>query len=425
MTVAINSLSPDSQVLALLCTSLALPPGGLKPLSGSEWSALAATIHRSELKRPGQLLGRSAIEIEDVLGLDRGAGDRLESLLRRGGQLAFELERLSSRGIWLLTRADDYYPQLLKVRLKRAAPAVLFGAGRVENLARRAAAVVGSRNADHDSLEFATRVGRRLASDDIAVVSGAARGVDSTAMLAAVDGGGVALGVVADALEKAIRRQDLRSHVADGLITLLTAYHPEARFTVGNAMRRNRLIYCLADVAFVVASGDKGGTREGALENLKACWVPLFVREREAAPAGTAELLRAGAAPINRNDLECPGLVERMVARAPSQQLLAALEEAPPEAMEPPPGAAAPIADDMVEELRRDSFTLVWPALADYLRLPRTESEVADQLLLQPTQARAWLQRSVEEGRVERVGRPRRYRLAAETPPLFDDDTGT
>jgi predicted Rossmann fold nucleotide-binding protein DprA/Smf involved in DNA uptake len=423
MTTAVNTLTPDSQVLALLCTTLALPRGDLKPLSGSEWSALAVLIHRSELKRPSELLGRPAADIEDALGLGRGAGDRLESLLRRGGQLAFELERLSSRGIWLLTRADHDYPQLLKGRLKRAAPAVLFGAGSVENVARRAGAVVGSRDADADSLEFATTLGRRLAADDVVVVSGAARGVDSTAMLAAVDSGGFAVGVVADALEKVIRHKDLRSHVADGLVTLLSAYHPEARFTVGNAMRRNRLIYCLAEVAFVVASGSEGGTRAGALENLKAGWVPLFVRSESAAPSGNADLLRAGATPVDRNDLRIAGLFERMIPRAPSQQLRA-LKGTPTEsATEPPSAPAGTIGDDTLKGGGGDAFTLVWPVLADHLRLPRTERDVADQLRLELTQARAWLKRAVEEGRVESVGRPRRYQLTAEAPPpLFDDD---
>jgi DNA processing protein len=73
-------------------------------------------------------------------------------------------------------------------------------------------------------------------------------------MIAALDAGGYAIGVVADALDKAIRRQDLRPHIAKGQLILVSPYHPQARFTVGNAMRRNRLINTLAEAAFVVAS---------------------------------------------------------------------------------------------------------------------------------------------------------------------------
>jgi predicted Rossmann fold nucleotide-binding protein DprA/Smf involved in DNA uptake len=419
MAVSMNVLSPDSQVIALLCTTLALPRGELKPLSGAEWSALAATIHRSELRRPGELLHRNAAEIEGALNLPRGAADRLESLLRRGGQLAFELERLSSRGIWLLTRADDDYPHLLRERLGRTAPAVLYGAGRRE-LDQRAVAIVGSRDADPDSLDFAAALGRRIASDNIVVVSGGARGVDSTAMVAAVDAGGAAVGVVADALEKALRRQDLRSHVAEGTLTLLSAYHPEARFTVGNAMRRNRLIYCLGQFAVVVASGAKGGTREGAIENLKAGWVPLFVRQDAGAPAGNRELLRLGAAAISHDDLDEANLLGRLAVRAPAEQLAVPLEGPP---AEPELGSPATVSQsaENVHGAETDLFALVWPQIADYLAMPRSEREVADHFGIELGQARSWLKRAVTEERAELRGRPRRYRLAA-AASLFSDD---
>ena len=72
---------------------------------------------------------------------------RLAALLSRGGQLAFEVEHLSSRGIWILTRADDDYPNRLKDRL-RYRPPVLYGSGARALLGSDALAVVGSRDVD-------------------------------------------------------------------------------------------------------------------------------------------------------------------------------------------------------------------------------------------------------------------------------------
>jgi predicted Rossmann fold nucleotide-binding protein DprA/Smf involved in DNA uptake len=321
-------LSPDGQAIALLCSTLALPrEAPTRPLTPTQWSSLAASIHASELSTPSALFGLEAGDIADSLGVSPEAGGRVAELLSRGAQLAMELERLSTRGIWILTRADDGYPPLFRSRLKATAPPVLFGAGDRSALVERSVAVVGSRDADEASIGFATALGHSCTRNSLAVVSGGARGIDSAAMLAAADGGGKAIGIVAEALERAIRRPDLRAHLADGEVTLIAAKHPAAGFSVGDAMGRNRLIYSLAEAAVVVASGESGGTRAGALENLKAGWVPLFVREDSDAPDGNRELLGAGGLPIIRDDLDGEALSERLRQR-PAIDYQPTLEEA-------------------------------------------------------------------------------------------------
>lgn len=321
-------LSPDGQAIALLCSTLALPrDAATRPLTPKEWSSLAASIHASELGTPSALFGLDAGDIADSLGVSPEAAGRVAELLSRGGQLAMELERLSTRGIWIITRADDGYPPLFRSRLKATAPPVLFGAGNPAALVERSVAVVGSRDADEASIGFATALGRSCARNGLAVVSGGARGIDCAAMLAAADGGGHAIGIVAESLERAVRRPDLRQHLADGDLTLVAVKHPAAGFSVGDAMGRNRLIYSLAEAAVVVASGDTGGTRAGALENLKAGWVPLFVRDDPDAPAGNRELLDAGGLPITRDELDGDSLLERLRER-PAADYQPTLEEA-------------------------------------------------------------------------------------------------
>ena len=324
-TIAITA---DSQAIVLLCSRLGLPRGAtVKPLTPKEWSSFAATIHESDVQTPGALLGLDAPEIAHATGVSPEVGQRVEELLSRGGQLALELERLSSRGIWALTRADDDYPPLLRTRLKATAPPVLFGAGRQSLLGERGVAVVGSRDADESSLAFAAELGRRCARSGFALVSGAARGIDTAAMLAAADAGGTAIGVVAESLERAVRRQDLRSHLAEGELVLITPQHPAAGFTVGAAMGRNRLIYCLAEAAVVVASGETGGTRAGAKENLKAGWVPLLVRADQDAPTGNRELIDAGGLSLAREDLQDDSLFDRL-PEPPSSHYQPTLDEA-------------------------------------------------------------------------------------------------
>lgn len=296
MTMTIP-VSPDGQAIALACSAIAAKGDRtLRPLTSSEWRKLSIDLHAAEL-RPRDLIGLTEGEIRETLGYSPQGAERLARLLDRGGQLAIELEGLASRGIWLLTRVDEGYPSSLKERLGPQAPPVLFGAGPQTALRNRGIAIVGSRDVDEEGLQFATALGRRCAEQGFAVVSGGARGVDLAGMSGALAGGGAAIGVTVEPLERLVRKKELREAIADELLTLVTPFHPAARWHAGNAMQRNRLIYVLAQASVVVASStEKGGTRAGALENLKANWVPLWVRDDKS--PGNQKLLIEGGVPF-------------------------------------------------------------------------------------------------------------------------------
>ncbi len=293
-------LTEDAQVILLLCSQLGLSSGGeLKALTLREWNPLAHKIAASDLKRPGALLGLTAESMAQQLDVSREAADRYALLLARGGMLALELERLESLGIWALTRVDEDYPARYRQHLKDAAPTVLFGAGTRDLMGQPGLAVVGSRNLDVSRQEFAEFIGASCARAGLIVYSGGARGTDAIAMGTALEARGQAVGVLADSLEKAIRAPDVRSAIARTDLALLTPYSPNAGFSVGAAMGRNKLIYALADYALIIASEvEKGGTWAGATEALKAGWIPVFALDSDDAPEGNRRLLKMGARPL-------------------------------------------------------------------------------------------------------------------------------
>jgi len=86
-----------------------------------------------------------------------------------------------------------------------------------------------------------------------------------------------------------------RRHLLANNLALASPFHPEAGFNAGNAMQRNKYIYCLADAALVVHSGTKGGTWNGAVEDLRSRWVPLWIKPTEDRSAGNADLVAQGA----------------------------------------------------------------------------------------------------------------------------------
>ncbi|MDE0524871.1 MAG: DNA-processing protein DprA [Boseongicola sp.] len=287
-----NSLA---QAMTLLTVSLGRPDNaGERPLSAKEWSRLAAWLKERELEPSDLLKG----DLDSTLSgwMDRSVSlSRLEHLLARGGALGLALERWRRAGIWVVARLEPGYPDRLESRLQLGSPPILFGCGNRALLGRGGLAVVGSRNAGREDLEFAENLGCAAARQGFSIVSGGARGVDEGAMLGALENGGTAIGVLADSLLRAGTSGRFRKHLLAGDLVLVTPFNPEAGFNVGNAMSRNRCIYCLAEAAIVISSTpDKGGTWNGALKNLKAAWVPLWVKRTENESSGNPELVRRG-----------------------------------------------------------------------------------------------------------------------------------
>jgi predicted Rossmann fold nucleotide-binding protein DprA/Smf involved in DNA uptake len=293
-------LGDDGQAMLLLCSSLALPPTAaemdLSPYKLSEWNQLERKIRESSLKTPAALKGRTADDLVRTLALPINEAERIMRLLEFAGQLSLELENLFERSLWAVTRRDELYPASLREKLKHQGPTVLFGTGNIQLLQRAGVAVVGSRNIDEAGAAFARDIGAKAVAANLPVVSGGARGTDRIAMQAALEAGGIAFGALADSLEGTTRQADVREFVSDGKLVLLTPYAPDAGFSVGAAMGRNKLIYGLAEFAVVVSSDHQtGGTWAGAVEALKAGWCPVFVREDDGAPKGNRELLKLGA----------------------------------------------------------------------------------------------------------------------------------
>ena len=145
-----------------------------------------------------------------------------------------------------------------------------------------------------DDLDYAAKLGAAAAAAGKSIVSGGAKGVDEAAMLGALQVEGTAIGVLADSLLRASSSQKYREYLTANNLVLVSPNQPEASFSVGNAMGRNKYIYCLSDAAVVVHSGTTGGTITGATENLKKGWVPLWVKKTNDSKAGNAEIVRQG-----------------------------------------------------------------------------------------------------------------------------------
>lgn len=278
--------SEDSLATLILTNRLSEVSG--RPMTTSEfWSVFTRTNGSP-----------SALWDDDTLNEEQRK--RIDGLRESGPDLAFALESMSQQGIQALTPFDEGYPSRLSERLNGAAPPVIFVVGETSNLERPAIGIVGSRDIPHEAVEVVREAARLIASKGMAVVSGAARGVDQLAMATAFQSEGSVVGVLADSLSKRIRDADTRRAILDGRVTLISQQKPDLGFTVGGAMGRNKTIYALSEVTFIVASDlETGGTWAGATEALKHGYGKVAVWSGPGEGTGNAELIRQGGHPVD------------------------------------------------------------------------------------------------------------------------------
>ena len=204
---------------------------------------------------------------------------------------------------------------------------------------------------------------------------------------------GTALGVLPDKLLRAVVSREYRPAIQRGDLLLISPFDPEAGFNVGNAMARNKYIYCLADTAIVVCSGTSGGTWTGAVENLKREWVPLWAGRSNESESVNAKLVELGARWLPDPLGSLDSVLEARAAR-------------PTSAPDTPPTPA---------DVPTDLYAVFSSRLLRFLEgQDSSATQIAKAFELKKGQCDAWLGRAVAEGLVEKKGKPGRYRKAGQ-----------
>jgi DNA processing protein len=201
---------------------------------------------------------------------------------------------LADSGIRIIGFNDpDYPPQL---RTIHDPPALLYQRGcPIEG---EALAVVGARNAS-DSGKFLTReICTDIASRDITIISGLARGIDSAAHRAALAAGGTTIAVLGCGIDLVYPLEN--TALAKQIIeqgTLLSEYAPGTPPLAGNFPGRNRIISALSCGVLIVEATEKSGsliTADFALEHGREVFaIPGAVTAANS--GGVNSLLKQGA----------------------------------------------------------------------------------------------------------------------------------
>lgn len=209
-----------------------------------------------------------------------------------------ELRECARQGLSLVGLDDAEYPPLLREIYDP--PPVLYVRGRLVNGEGVAAvAVVGARAATAHGRALARTLGRDLAALGATIVSGLARGIDSSAHQGALDARGRTVAVLGSSLDRLYPPENER--LAADIVAAGGAVVSEFRLGTGptpaHFPRRNRVISGWARVVVVVEAAERSGALITAREALDAGRDVLAVPGHPTQPlaAGTNALIRDGA----------------------------------------------------------------------------------------------------------------------------------
>lgn len=234
-------------------------------------------------------------ELKGVEGIGKCRAESISSF-NQWEMVNSEIERAGKDNIQLISINDRAYPESL--RRIHGAPLILYVRGGLAGSDKYAVAIVGSRNSTAYGRQVAEKMGFKLASSGLTVVSGMARGIDTAAHKGALRAGGRTIAVLGSGVDVPYPSSNI------GLMNAIASRGCViSEFPLGtppnreNFPRRNRVISGLSlGVIVIEATLDSGSliTVGYALEQGKDVFaVPGNVTSGNS--SGTNNLIKKGA----------------------------------------------------------------------------------------------------------------------------------
>ena len=183
--------------------------------------------------------------------------DDVDQLLERVDE---ELAAADKVGARLVTVLDKEFPANLQ--LVPDLPPFLFIRGDIREEDVRSVAVVGTRQASNRGIGRAGKMSRLLVEQDVTVVSGLARGIDSAAHRAAIEAGGRTIAVLGTGITKCYpaENRDLAEEVV-GHGALVSQFWPTRSGGRDTFPRRNRVTSGISQGTVVIEATSTSGAK--------------------------------------------------------------------------------------------------------------------------------------------------------------------
>jgi len=226
--------------------------------------------------------------------------DYYNRIHRNDDDTAQQYQRLYDNNITIIHPEHNLYPRRFRTLFLENAPILLFAWGNLSLLESTGTAIVGSRDASDQALNLSEQTAAAAAQAGFTVVSGYARGVDSSAHFGALKAGGVTTMVLSYGIEHFSVKSLIAGFDLPRESLALSQFHPRDTWKNNYGMIRNRVVVGLSQAVIVITAEEKSGTINTAQIALKA-GIPLFVMSPElfsVKPAGNIELIKNGGIEI-------------------------------------------------------------------------------------------------------------------------------
>lgn len=225
--------------------------------------------------------------------------------LDRNDKLYSNFEKLTSDGVTIIALDDDKYPKSVLQNLGDNAPPILYCKGHLPLLNQKGVSIVGARDVGDSEIEITKGIAEKLAENGFNVISGYAKGVDTSAHIGALkacDGKTtmiLSFGVNHIKIKRELK--DLINWKKNAL--LVSQFAPHEKFSSYNAMTRNKLVCAMSKAIVVIKSGperDSSGKMSGTFNAGKSALnmkIPVFVLSPQVlnpTPQGNIDLIKSG-----------------------------------------------------------------------------------------------------------------------------------
>ena len=291
-------MNHSENAYAAMLLTMALSPNKeeyTRPLSTPEFRRIEAEARASSYGSIGALLTADISGLVMVLNLTDMEASRIYTLLHRDVPLTYALAAFQEQNIEVVTQYDDTYPRRLTDKLKEAAPPFVYRSGEADLLNRPAIAVMGISGVRTSpearrQIEILVRGATRLG---YAVVTGGELGVSRLTAGLVGQGDGCLADILGGGMQDHLKNEDIARLLGENRAVVLSTEHPEALFTVNHAIARNRLLFALADAAFIFNTDGRRGELD-ALANRTCDWIYAWQDY-----AGNQPLIARGARPFH------------------------------------------------------------------------------------------------------------------------------
>lgn len=217
--------------------------------------------------------------------------------------LSFLVEKMLTEGYKIIPINSELYPKIMKENLKvKFSPTIIYVKGDLNILQENAVAIVGSRDANEEALSFTDNISKKMAKEYKVVVSGFAKGVDRQSLDSSIKYNGNSIIVLPQGIltfDSGFRKY--YKEINNGGVIVLSTFPPEAGWSTGLAMARNRYIYGLAKEIYVAQTNNSGGTWAGAVDGLKKNREVFVYYPKHDERSARYELIKLGAKPVDFN----------------------------------------------------------------------------------------------------------------------------